>query len=36
VTEHLAKVDGIERTTTLVAFRVFSRQDLSTAFDVFE
>jgi len=36
VTEHLAKVDGIERTTTLVAFRVYSRQDLSTAFDMFE
>lgn len=36
VTEHLAKVPGIERTTTLVAFRVFSKQDLSTAFDMFE
>ena len=36
VTEHLAKVAGIERTTTLVAFRVFSKQDLSTAFDMFE
>jgi DNA-binding Lrp family transcriptional regulator len=36
VTEHLATVDGIERTTTLVAFQVYSRQDLSTAFDMFE
>jgi DNA-binding Lrp family transcriptional regulator len=36
VTEKLAKVAGIERTTTLVAFRVFSRKDLAGAFDVFE
>jgi DNA-binding Lrp family transcriptional regulator len=36
VTEKLAKVAGIERTTTLVAFRVFSRRDLASAFDVFE
>jgi DNA-binding Lrp family transcriptional regulator len=36
VTEKLAKVSGIERTTTLVAFRVFSKKDLAGAFDVFE
>ena len=36
VTEHLAKVPGIARTTTLVAFRVYSKQDESTAFDMFE
>jgi DNA-binding Lrp family transcriptional regulator len=36
VTEKLAKVDGLERTMTLVAFRVFSKQDLAGAFDIFE
>lgn len=36
VTEHLARVPGIARTTTLVAFRVYSKQDESTAFDMFE
>jgi hypothetical protein len=36
VTEKLAKVEGLERTTTLVAFRVFSRKDLAGAFDIFE
>jgi DNA-binding Lrp family transcriptional regulator len=36
VTEKLAQVSGIERTTTLVAFRVFSKKDLAGAFDVFE
>jgi DNA-binding Lrp family transcriptional regulator len=36
VTEKLARVEGLERTTTLVAFRVFSRQDLAGAFDIFE
>jgi len=36
VTEKLAKVGGIERTMTLVAFRVFSRKDMAGAFDIFE
>ena len=36
VTEHLAKVAGIERTQTLVAFRVYSHGDLQSAFDMFE
>jgi DNA-binding Lrp family transcriptional regulator len=36
VTEQLARVEGLERTTTLVAFRVFSRKDLAGAFDIFE
>jgi DNA-binding Lrp family transcriptional regulator len=36
VTEKLAKVEGLERTMTLVAFRVFSKQDLAGAFDIFE
>jgi DNA-binding Lrp family transcriptional regulator len=36
VAEQLAKVPGIERTYTLVAFRVYSRQDLDSAFDMFQ
>lgn len=36
VTEHLAKVQGIERTQTLVAFRVYSQGDMASAFDMFE
>jgi DNA-binding Lrp family transcriptional regulator len=36
VTEQLAKVNGIVRTNTLVSFRVFSRQDIESAFDMFE
>jgi DNA-binding Lrp family transcriptional regulator len=36
VTEQLARVEGLERTTTLVAFRVFSGKDIAGAFDIFE
>jgi DNA-binding Lrp family transcriptional regulator len=36
VTEKLAKVKGLERTSTLVAFRVFSHGDVEGAFDMFE
>ena len=36
VTEQLAKIRGIVRTNTLVSFRVFSRKDLESAFDMFE
>lgn len=36
VTEKLAMVDGLERTMTLVAFRVFSKKDIEGAFDIFE
>ena len=36
VTESLARVEGLERTTTLVAFRVFSKKDLAGAYDIFE
>jgi DNA-binding Lrp family transcriptional regulator len=36
VTERLARVPGIVRTNTLVSFRVFSRKDLESAFDMFE
>lgn len=36
VSERLARVPGIERTHTLVAFRVYSRQDLDSAYDMFE
>ncbi len=36
VTEQIAKVPGIERTNTLTAFRVYSRQDLERAWDMFD
>jgi DNA-binding Lrp family transcriptional regulator len=36
VTKKLAKVPGLGRTTTLVSFRVDSRKDLDSAFDMFE
>lgn len=36
VTEGIAKVDGIERTHTLIAFRVYSRSDMARAYDMFE
>ncbi|HEX6559241.1 MAG TPA: Lrp/AsnC ligand binding domain-containing protein [Longimicrobiales bacterium] len=36
VTEHLAMVQGIQRTQTLVAFRVYSHRDIESAFDMFE
>ena len=36
VAENLARVPGIERTNTLVAFRVYSKADLGAAFDMFE
>ena len=36
VTEHLSKVQGIDRTQTLVAFRVYSNRDIESAFDMFE
>lgn len=36
VTERLAGIAGIESTNTLVAFRVFSKDDLEGAFDMFE
>jgi len=34
VTHQLAKMDGIERTSTMVAFEAFSRHDLEALFDV--
>jgi DNA-binding Lrp family transcriptional regulator len=34
VTGRLAKVDGIERTYTMVAFQVFSRHDLEAMFSI--
>ena len=34
VTEEIAKVAGIERTHTLVAFKVYSRHDVETLFSV--
>lgn len=36
VTEEIAQVTGIERTSTLTAFRVFSKQDLERAWDMFD
>ena len=36
VTEHLAKVPGIDRTQTLISFRVYSKRDIESAFDMFE
>ncbi|HEX2093491.1 MAG TPA: Lrp/AsnC ligand binding domain-containing protein [Longimicrobiaceae bacterium] len=36
VTEEIAQVNGIERTNTLTAFRVYSRQDLEKSWDMFE
>ena len=36
VTEQLRRVTGIVRTNTLVSFRVYSRKDLESAFDMFE
>lgn len=36
VTEQLAAVKGIERTHTLMAFRIYSKEDMETAFDMFE
>lgn len=36
VAEKLAKLPGLVRTNTLVAFRVYSRQDLDSAYDMFE
>jgi DNA-binding Lrp family transcriptional regulator len=34
VTEEIGKIEGIQRTQTLVAFKVFSRHDLDSLFSV--
>lgn len=36
VTVEIAKISGIERTNTLTAFRIYSKQDLERAWDMFE
>ncbi|HUG38953.1 MAG TPA: Lrp/AsnC ligand binding domain-containing protein [Longimicrobiales bacterium] len=36
VTEGIAQIDGLERTETLVAFRVYSRKDLDAAYEMFD
>jgi DNA-binding Lrp family transcriptional regulator len=36
VTEEIAQVSGIERTNTLTAFRVYSKQDLEGAWGMFD
>lgn len=35
VTEDIAQVQGIERTNTLTAFRVYAKEDLERAWDMF-
>jgi len=34
VTSHLLKIDGIEKTETLLAFKAYSRHDLEAMFSV--
>jgi DNA-binding Lrp family transcriptional regulator len=34
VTDHIRRVEGIERSETLIAFRVYSRYDLEMAFSL--
>ena len=36
VTEHVARVPGLERTETLVAFRVYSNKDMDAAYEMFD
>ena len=36
VTEKIAKVEGLERTETLMAFRVLSKEDLKATYEGFE
>ena len=36
VTEEIVRIPGLERTYTLTAFRVYSRQDAETAWDMFD
>ncbi|MEJ2503983.1 MAG: Lrp/AsnC ligand binding domain-containing protein [Gemmatimonadota bacterium] len=36
VTEHVAQVEGLERTETLVAFRVYSNLDMDAAYEMFD
>ena len=36
VTEEIAQMEGIERTYTLTAFRVYSKKDLEEAWDMFD
>jgi DNA-binding Lrp family transcriptional regulator len=36
VTEKIAKVHGLERTETLMAFRVLSKEDMSATYEGFE
>ena len=36
VTERIAQIDGLERTETLVAFRVYSKKDMDAAYEMFD
>ena len=34
VTDHLIKIDGIEKTETMLAFKAYSRHDLESMFSI--
>ena len=36
VTERIAQIEGLDRTETLVAFRVYSKKDLDAAYEMFD
>lgn len=36
VTERIARIEGLERTETLVAFRVYSKKDMDAAYEMFD
>lgn len=36
VTDHLLKIDGIEKTDTLLAYKTYSKHDLDTMFSIGE
>ena len=36
VTERIAQLEGLDRTETLVAFRVYSRKDMDAAYEMFD
>lgn len=36
VTERIAQIEGLDRTETLVAFRVYSRKDMDAAYEMFD
>lgn len=36
VTERIARIEGLDRTETLVAFRVYSSRDMDAAYEMFD